>query len=319
MLIRANYHKASLAVLVLLLVWIDVSVADALQVSLAKTSVKGSNWKGISVWHDDGIHKTKLSKTDNNLSGDLATVSNEAINDDVHQNFAVNGPAIMTLPTVIGSAVISVWKSFRRCWWCLPMLLAFVPVYSSLVLGTVASMPKWWPLTRMDHILNSPYAKLIIGFFLGSNISYFISGSYLLLRETGTLAHAKLPKTLQGYPLLGVLVLTAGFVSTCFHTVQALGSFKLAEMLCYIDHAVAISAIFYFWHRCGKPSRTTTILSAVGFGTLVVAGPHYAFLHSAWHFLSATAAVVWAHDGYAMRLAKMELPQEVKDATLSSS
>jgi hypothetical protein len=317
-------RKATLSIVVLLLLLVDRSVADALQVSLAKKTRKVAKWKGVST-NKCGLKKTGgLSKLSQSVdaSSDLVTFTKH---DSVNKIFRkqVTQPAAKFLtgvPTVIGSAVVSIGQTFRRGWWSLPMLLACVPLYSSLVLGTVATMPSWWPLTRMDHILASPYAKLIIGVFLGSNISYYIAGSYLLLRETGALAHNQLHRPLQGYPLLGVLVLAAGTVSTVFHSVQALGSFRVAEVLCYVDHAVAISAIFYFWQKCGKPSRTTAILSALGLGTLVVVGPHYAWLHSAWHFLSAAAAVGWAHDGYAKRVTKMELqPDDDEEDTFPSS
>ena len=327
----AQRQRTTLSVLVLLFLLIDGSIADALQVSLAKknSNTKGSKWNrsqtqvntnhkqtcAIRVKHQERVYQSKLSQTVDTSSDLVSSDSGTSVNKQATKHLALVVTTILTVTTSVSRALASVAKgigtAFRRSWWCLPMLLAVVPLYSSVVLGTPASMPSWWPLTRMDHIFKSPYAKLIIGIFLGSNISYFISGSYLLLRETGTLAHATLPKTLKGYPLLGVLVLAAGSVSTAFHSVQALGCFQLANVLCYIDHAVAISAIFYFWHRCGKPSRTTAVLSAVGLGTLVVAGPHYAWLHSAWHLLSASAAVVWAQDGYAKRLASMELPQEI--------
>jgi len=97
-------------------------------------------------------------------------------------------------------------------------------------------------------------------------------------------------------PILGGSVLTAGTVSTVFHSVQALGPHSLAECLCFIDHGVAISSIFYFWFKCGRPSRRTWLLSLAGLATLSFT-EGYAWLHSVWHLLSASAAVVWARDG----------------------
>ena len=228
-------HKAALSVVVLLLVLVDRSVADALQVSLAKKTRKVTKWKGLSVSATGGLSKLSQSV---DASSDLVTFTKH---DSLNKLFIkqVTQPAAKLLagvPSVIGSAVVSIGQTFRRGWWCFPMLLVCVPLYSSLVLGTVATMPSWWPLTRMDHILASPYAKLIIGVFLGSNLSYYIAGSYLLLRETGALARNQLHRPLKGYPLLGVLVLAAGTVSTVFHSVQALGNFSVAEVLCYVDH-----------------------------------------------------------------------------------
>ena len=197
----------------------------------------------------------------------------------------------------IASHIISVGDRvgviIQEWWWCFPMILALVPPYCALVLKTAAAMPDWWALVKLDHIARSPSAAMVIGVFLGSNISYFISGTYLYLRYNRTSGN--------GDPLLGASVLTAGAVSTVFHSVQALGPHTLAECLCFIDHAVAISSILYFWNKCGRPSRTTVLLSIAGFVTLALSGPGYAWLHSAWHVLSAATAVVWARDRFDTR------------------
>jgi hypothetical protein len=247
----AQRQRTALSVLVILFLLIDGSIADALEVSFAKknSNTKGSKWNraqtqvntkqkqtcAIRVKHQERVVPSKLSQAIE-VSSDLVTLgSATSVNKQVTKQLALVVTAILTVTTSVSRALASVARGigtvFRRGWWCLPMLLAVVPLYSSFVLGTPASMPSWWPLTRMDHILKSPYAKLIIGIFLGSNISYFVSGSYLLLRETGALKHATLPKTLKGYPLLGVLVLAAGSVSTVFHSVQALGCFQLALVI----------------------------------------------------------------------------------------
>jgi hypothetical protein len=195
----------------------------------------------------------------------------------------------------------------KRWWWALPMGLAFVPVYSSLVLKVLPSMPHWWPLTKMDKLLNNPKYGLIVTVFLSSNAFYLASGLYLLTRFSCK------SNAMQGYKMLGTLVLTAGVVSTVFHYYQALGSFRIAEALCYIDHAVAITSILSFWHRCGRPGVFTTILGLTGIATLVITDPlHiYPYLHSAWHCLSAGAAILWAHDGVNRRLRTMEKHEEL--------
>lgn len=191
----------------------------------------------------------------------------------------------------------------KRWWWALPMGLAFVPVYSSLVLKVLPSMPHWWPLTKMDRLFVYPSYGLIVTVFLSSNVFYFASGMYLLKR------FSRKSNAMQGYRMLGGLVLTAGVVSTIFHYFQALGSFRIAEALCYIDHAVAVTSILSFWSRCGRPGVCTTVIGLAGIATLVITDPlHiYPYLHSTWHGLSAAAAILWAHDGVERRLRVMEI------------
>jgi hypothetical protein len=181
----------------------------------------------------------------------------------------------------------------RKFWWTLPMILAFIPIYSSIFLKTLPSMPNWWPLTKMDRLFQSPYYGLVATLFLSSNAFYFISGAYLLSRFSPATS------SLKGYQILGILLLLSGTVSTIFHYYQALGSFRIAEALCYVDHALAVTSILSFWHRCGRPGKLTTLLGISGLIMLVITDPlHiYPYLHSTWHGLSAGAAILWAHDG----------------------
>lgn len=197
------------------------------------------------------------------------------------------------------------------------MALAIVPVYSSLVWNVLPTMPHWWPLTRMDQLFTSPSWNLIVTVFLSSNLFYFASGAYLLGRFSLLSKTAYAGKTgLKGFPMLGGLIMTAGAVSTTFHYFQALGSFRIAEALCYVDHAVAISSILYFWHRCGRPGLAASLMAAAGFATLAITQPLviYPYLHSAWHGLSAGAAVFWANDGVNRRLQMMEQQNSVLEA-----
>jgi hypothetical protein len=91
-------------------------------------------------------------------------------------------------------------------------------------------------------------------------------------------------------------------MSTIFHIVQAVGDPLLAEALCYLDHGIAISGGLYFWHICGRPSKTTLAIGSVGIVALCLPlRPGYAWLHSAWHFLSAAAAVAWTQQGKTQR------------------
>jgi hypothetical protein len=115
-------------------------------------------------------------------------------------------------------------------------------------------------------------------------------------------------------------ILTSGLVSTIFHSVQAMGGYggTLAEALCYIDHGVAGAAVFYFWNICGRPRRHTLHVSAAGLVALALPlRPGYAWLHSLWHLLSATAALLWAFQKKTS-VTTMILPNDDDDAVLSA-
>lgn len=231
------------------------------------------------------------------FSSEAEAFSTSGFSDPVNANLVALQDLLVkagrTFPSLLSAAVETVIATLQKCWWCLPMFLALVPPYCALVHRTSATTPSWWALVKLDSVLHSPFAALILGFFLLSNISYFISGIYLYLRY-----HHFVPEVEARDPLLGGSVLTAGTVSTVFHSVQTFGPHSVAECLCYIDHGVAISSILYFWYKCGRPSRTTWLLSILGLATLCLSGPGYAWLHSVWHVLSSVAAVVWARDGF---------------------
>jgi len=109
----------------------------------------------------------------------------------------------------------------------------------------------------------------------------------------------KFSSHLASDPLLGVCVLTAGAVSTAYHSVQALGSYAVAQELSFIDHGVALSSGLYFLQRLGLPSWKTLAIGGAGLVSLAnPVGGSYAGLHSLWHFLSASATVSWGFDGY---------------------
>lgn len=208
--------------------------------------------------------------------------------------------SIREMGIVLASLTTSIMQSIQKYWWCFPMLLALVPPYCVLFKGSFASMPDWWSVVHMDHIAASDNASWIIAPFLGSNVAYVLSGIYLLKQfrffdksQSGSLVFRP-----TKFSMLGVWVLVAGLISTIFHSVQALGSYQIAESLCYLDHAVAGSAVFYFFDTCGVPSKMASIIGAVAIVTLVVTTPSYAWLHSSWHYLSAATATQWALDGY---------------------
>jgi len=161
-------------------------------------------------------------------------------------------------------------------------------------------MPDWWGVVDMGHVAATDNAHWIIAPFLGSNAAYAMSGIYLMKKFglVDTSETEGLKFKLTKLSMLGVWVAIAGLMSTVYHSVQALGSYALAESLCYVDHAIAGSATFYFLHTCGNPSKQTWVLGALAAITLVCATPNYALIHSTWHYLSALTATRWALDGY---------------------
>jgi len=180
------------------------------------------------------------------------------------------------------------------------MVLALIPPYCVIFKGSYASMPNWWSVVKFDHIASPDNASWTVATFLGSNVAYALSGTYLIKRF-------RLLKTSQNdghqfrqtkFSMLGVLVLVAGLISTVFHSVQVLGPYALAENLCYLDHAVAGSTVLYFVDTCGIPSKMTTFIGILALITLVITTPNYTCLHSFWHYLSAATAILWALDGF---------------------
>lgn len=187
-------------------------------------------------------------------------------------------------------------------WWISPMILAFVPIYCALFKGTCASMPSWWPVVNMNHIRQTAHAAIVIGGFLMSNIAYFLSGTLLIRRfqprDGVNVVHASPMSHSTRFTMLGVWILLAGAVSTIFHSVQALGSYVIAESLCYVDHGIAISACLYYFKTCGFPSKKVWALGIAGLLALIFTHPFYALFHSLWHFLSAAAATFWAIESH---------------------
>lgn len=208
-------------------------------------------------------------------------------------------PWLISVGAQISKTSTTVSNVLVKSWWHLPMLLALVPLYTVVFHGTYASMPHWWQVVNMEYIRKSQSAAIVIGGFLLSNIAYFVSGSYLVNRFPFKPAKkGLLPIQPTRFTMLGIWILLAGAVSTIFHSVQALGSYAIAESLCYVDHGVAISASFYYFKTCGLPSRKVFAIGIAGLAALVLTYPSYALLHSAWHFLSAAAATKWAVEGY---------------------
>ena len=152
----------------------------------------------------------------------------------------------------------------------------------------------------MEHIAAADNANWIIGPFLGSNIAYALCGMYLMkrFRTFRRSQSGKLVFRPTKISMLGVWVCISGLVSLVYHYVQALGPHALAENFCYLDHAVAGSATFYFTDTLGAPSKMTWVIGVMALVTLVASTPNYASIHSCWHYLSAATAMRWAHDGF---------------------
>ena len=217
-------------------------------------------------------------------------------------NSELSGPLLST--------VAKSGRFLQKSWFLFPMLVALVPVYCALVTGTFARMPDWWQMVKMDHVRTGALAQVL--FFLFSNISFFAAAGYLLMLFP---PRPKIVSVKEGLPIptktmklhipsaqsmLGVWMLASGLISTIFHSVQAFGPHPIAESLCFIDHAIAGSSLFYFWHMCGPPSRKVWALGLTAFACLCITSPSwiYTWCHSAWHFIVAFAAVIWVRQSH---------------------
>ena len=83
----------------------------------------------------------------------------------------------------LSSVAETVFGSVKQYWWLSPMVLATIPIYHALFHGVCVAMPSWWSVVELHHVAASSNAPLVIGHFLGSNIAYFLSGSYLMLKR----------------------------------------------------------------------------------------------------------------------------------------
>jgi len=178
-------------------------------------------------------------------------------------------------------------ESFPSNWWCfVPVILTFLQTMRCiLILNTLPGMPSFWPMTQCfsNHIIS----PTVIAVFLLSNIPFFVC-SAILFREN------KMHPT-----MLPWLVLSAGTISTIYHSIQAMGSPTrlLAEAFCFIDHGVAFTAGLYFIKMCGMPSIATLFFGVSGLGFLTCYPENiYPLLHSVWHLLSSLTILSWAND-----------------------
>jgi len=219
---------------------------------------------------------------------------------------------LKSLRSLLKASFLGAGLAIRQSWWCFPMVLLGVPIYSIMISGQYATMPSWWALHDVAFLREMPVS--CIG-FLGSNIFYFLSGLFLLnripiplkltltssssinnenaanaLKKNGTFHTAR-------YPMLGGLILASGAISLIYHAVQALGHPVVAESLCFVDHGLAFSSGAYFLHKCGIPSIKTLAIGLPSLALLAFPGDSYPVIHSLWHLTSACAAICWAFDG----------------------
>eukprot|EP00553_Chaetoceros_curvisetus_P015088 CAMPEP_0204650170 /NCGR_PEP_ID=MMETSP0718-20130828/11023_1 /ASSEMBLY_ACC=CAM_ASM_000674 /TAXON_ID=230516 /ORGANISM="Chaetoceros curvisetus" /LENGTH=282 /DNA_ID=CAMNT_0051673471 /DNA_START=26 /DNA_END=874 /DNA_ORIENTATION=+ len=186
--------------------------------------------------------------------------------------------------------------AIKESWWCLPMLVIAIPIYSAVFHGTYAKMPNWWAFEGLGYLKDMPGLCVT---FLVSNIFYFLSGLYLL----DCINIEKLTKKQQWsshtsrYPLLGALTLTSGIISVIYHTCQALGNINVAETLCFVDHGVALTSGLYFFRKCGVPSIKTLAIGVPSLAFLAFPGDMYPVIHSLWHMGSSGVTISWALDG----------------------
>lgn len=225
--------------------------------------------------------------------------------------------------STVANSWIATLETMKQSIWMWPMLLIMIPIYCAVLKGTWAIMPSWWPLTNIEYIKQSKDAVFVLGFYLFSNIAYLISGIYLLNRfpfekqqkqrqhehevVAGRVSNISLLRLWPSfheykptkYSMLGLSLLASGLISTIFHSVQAMGSFAVANALCYIDHAFALSSGLYYIKILGRPSPKTLTIGLLSLVSLVLTpNPGYAWLHSTWHYLSAVTATRWAIEGY---------------------
>lgn len=180
-----------------------------------------------------------------------------------------------TLSSGLGDGL---WTAVRASWWCLPLFLCLVPVYSHVVLQTTARMPHWWrtfPLPRSSSVW-------VVAAFLLSNLSFLWSGAWLWFQR-------RYP------PSLCLWIWSAGAMSTLFHGVQALGDYAIADALSFLDHGLALTAALHFCAVCGVPRRKRIWgTGLLGLVALAVPLPGYVGWHSLWHGLASGTAVLWA-------------------------
>jgi hypothetical protein len=198
--------------------------------------------------------------------------------------------------------------SVRQFWYLVPSGLCFVPLYTWAAWQALPVTPAVWKLVNMDFVWRTGAGAMsVVTAFLASNACYFLAAAYLL-QKGGVLpvpsflmaASDTKPATTIA-PSLGWWVLSAGCMSTLFHTVQAVGDYRIAEALCYLDHGVAGTAVLFYLYTCGRPSGRALLCGGAGLITLAFPAaawcpPAYTWLHALWHALSALAAVWWACD-----------------------
>lgn len=230
----------------------------------------------------------------NNKSATVSPHSNAqsvvvvSVGDVFEYLFSTTVPFIFTSLQQVGqNALFRIKTVWTQVWWLFPLTLCLVPIYTTLCWQSTPSTPEFWKLVDTRHI---GFHNMLS--FLSSNISYFVSGTWMVLWMKQPSPQIRTSHVRK----LGLWVLLAGSVSTLYHTVQSLGEYSVAEALCYLDHGIAGTAVLYFWRRCGRPSITTFLLGMVGLALLACPW-WYTLSHSLWHWVSAAVTICWVRDG----------------------
>ena len=267
-----------------------------------------------SLQHAYAPQQTKRSTNHPRLSSTTEAVQRSLLETRLElERKARQTTAIQHLRTIFSASLVGARYALSRSWWCFPFLLTVYPLFYFLAAGKPATSPSFWSMPILSSLIHSPSAGVIITGFLLSNISYFLSGLYLLdlipdirwaIPSRRKLMEKKVDEPgFSENPLLGTLILLCGVMSVLYHTFQTIGAqyHHIAETFYYIDHGFAISSILYFLNLCGVPGKRTLALGTTGLVLLATGSIRgaetYAFIHSFWHFFSAGASLSWAHDG----------------------
>ena len=252
-------------------------------------------------------HRVRLSSTTEAVQRSLLETRLEL------ERKARQTTVIQHLRSIFSASLVGARYALSRSWWCFPFVLTVYPLFYFLAAGKPATSPSFWSMPILSSLIHSPSAGVIITGFLLSNLSYFLSGLYLLdlipdvrwaIPSRRKLMEKKVNEPgFSENPLLGTLILLCGVMSVLYHTFQTIGAqyHHIAETFYYIDHGFAISSILYFLNLCGVPGKRTLALGTTGLVLLATGSIRgaetYAFIHSFWHFFSAGASLSWAHDG----------------------
>ena len=227
-------------------------------------------------------------------------------------------PTVSLPSTAILRSKTRRWLSLtRRFAWTFPLLLCLIPPFNCMATTSIG-FPEWWKMVDLSHLWSK--SSTACTFFLLSNIAYGASGFVLyktfpMEKRIGNSSVSdgsggrlnSLGWAWSHYTWLSFWLLGAGIISATFHAIQTVADYTLAESWCFLDHGIALSAFLYFWTHCGAPRLPTLIPGTLGVVCLCNPVPAaYELTHSAWHVLSAVAALAWGLQGRDQRRYQLE-------------